>query len=105
MTAIRHQRSSIIGALGAIATLIATLALTLTLMPSPASAVTPAQRCQRGTNAWKAIGQKPPAPYRCGGTNQAPPPLSPSTPDAETDKTTAPTKDAPAAEDRGSVPA
>lgn len=87
MKTTRHEHRGLIGILGAFATVIAVLALTLALTPSPASAETPAERCKRETaaynNAWKAIGKKPPVPYKCGGNNQPPPTLSPTEPTTE----------------------
>lgn len=96
----RHEHRRLIGIiLGAFVTFIAVLALTLTLTPSLASAETPAQRCKRETtaynNAWKAIGKKPPVPYKCGGNNQPPPTLPPATSEDRPDTTSGPTTSAP----------
>ncbi|WP_420041131.1 hypothetical protein [Gordonia sp. MP11Mi] len=88
----------------AIAAMIMVLALAAALAPS-ASAETPAERCKRETSAyitaWAAIGKKPPVPYKCGGRNQPPPTLSPTTPEEEPEETVAPTSDAPEDSDNG----
>lgn len=71
------QHTAAMGAVGALATVAATVALALSMTPLPGSVETPAHRCQRETTAyseaWKAIGKTPPAPFKCGGKNHAPP--------------------------------
>lgn len=94
-----HQRGALAGALIGLLTMIAVLVLAASLAPA-ASAETSAQRCQRETAAynaaWKAIGKKPPAPYKCGGSNTPPPTLSPAEPTTETpEKPGDPTTQAP----------
>ena len=106
-TGARKDRSAPIGAVIGLLTMIVALALAWSLTPAPASAETPAERCQRETtaynNAWKAMGRKPPVPYKCGGNNDAPPTLAPTTtPDEAPDETAEPTTVAP--ESSGSGP-
>lgn len=98
-----EQRNTLAGMIAGVAAMIFALALALSLTPSPASAETPAERCKRETSAynaaWAAIGKKPPAPYTCGGSNEPPPTLSPTTPEETPDETVAPTTSAPAGDD------
>ncbi|MFC0316188.1 hypothetical protein ACFQNE_12250 [Gordonia phosphorivorans] len=95
-------------------------AILLVVSLAPATAETPAERCKRETaaynNAWKntwaqanpgkspSDAPKPPVPYKCGGGNEDPPTLSPSTPEDKPDKTVEPTKAAPDSDDSGEAP-
>ncbi len=100
-----HQHGFLTGALVVLLAMIAVLVLAISLAPA-ASAETLAERCQRETAAynaaWKAIGKKPPAPYKCGGSNTPPPTLSPSEPPTETpEKPGGPTTQAPESKSDG----
>ena len=104
-----ERRDAFAGALVGITAMIVVLVLAVSFAPSPASAETPAERCKRETaaynSAWAAIGKKPPAPYRCGGSNQAPPTLPPTTSEEAPEETVAPTTSAPDSDSRdGSGP-
>ncbi|QRY61457.1 hypothetical protein JVX90_13655 [Gordonia sp. PDNC005] len=74
-------------------------AVILAVQLAPASAETPAQRCKRETsaynNAWKAIGQKPPTPYKCGESNNQAPPAPSQSPTPNSDESGAPESNEP----------
>lgn len=98
-------RNSLIGAVTALAAVVIALVLAFSFAPSPASAETPAERCQRETSAynaaWAALGKKPPVPYKCGGSNEPPPTLSPSPDEDESDESAERTPDSPKTDNSG----
>lgn len=99
----RHDWGTLLAGLVALTALAAAVLLAISL--APASAETPAQRCKRETtaynNAWKAIGKKPPVPYKCGGNNNTPPPPPPLTQSTKPKPPSATTESTEPADDSG----